>query len=402
LSEPNESSSQLGETVLTSNESEITIPEAGAGLNFKIGSTKDLIGSKEVIFHPGNTELNNINIGVVGDLGTGKTQLLKSLVYQMVKQPEQNRGVAPKILILDYKRDFSDTEDSCQFINKAKVKVVSPYKIPLNLFATDGDNSNRTMLDKIGFFRDILRKIFSVNAPVQDKNLKEAIKTAYQRAREDEGRDPTIYDVFKHYEAIVDKPDSVTGIISDMVDYEIFEDDPTKIVSFDEFFEGVVAIDLKDLSDEKLKKMVVVIFLNLYLDYMLKVKKKPFLGKDPQTRFIDSYLLVDEAHNIMPYEFEVLTKLLVQGRAFGIGVILASQYFSHFKTTRTDYLEPIGSWFIHQVPGLTARDLDKIGLPAASDSMVNRISGLEKFNSLCKTLDWSGEFIEEVPFYQLD
>ncbi|MFM9500811.1 hypothetical protein ACKI1Q_45510, partial [Streptomyces galilaeus] len=60
------------------------------------------------------------------------------------------------------------------------------------------------MLDKIGFFRDILRKIFSVNAPVQDKNLKEAIKAAYQQAKDDEGRDPTIYDVFKQYEAVVD------------------------------------------------------------------------------------------------------------------------------------------------------------------------------------------------------
>lgn len=397
LSGSGESSSQQEGVVTASNEL-----ETSKGLKFKIGSTKDLIGSKEVIFHPGNTELNNINIGVVGDLGTGKTQLLKSLVYQMVKKPDQNRGVAPKILILDYKRDFSDTGDSCQFIDKAKVKIVSPYKIPLNLFETGGDNSNRTMLDKIGFFRDILRKIFSVNAPVQDKNLKEAIKAAYQFARNEEGRDPTIYDVFRHYEAIVDKPDAVSGIISDMVDYEIFEDDPSKIVSFDVFFDGVVAIDLKDLSDEKLKKMVVVIFLNLYFDYMLRIKKQPYLGDSPQTRFIDSYLLVDEAHNIMPYEFEVLTKLLVQGRAFGVGVILASQYFSHFKTSRTDYLEPIGSWFIHQVPGLTARDLDKIGLPAATDSMVNRISGLEKFNSLCKTLGWSGEFIEETPFYTLD
>lgn len=384
------------------NEPEIISSEPTIGLNFKIGRTKDLIGSKEVIFHPGNTELNNINIGVVGDLGTGKTQLLKSLVYQMVKQPEQNRGVSPKVLILDYKRDFSDKEDSCQFINKAKVKVVSPYKIPLNLFSTEGDNSSRAILDKFGFFRDILRKIFSVNAPVQDKYLKEAIKAAYQNTRNEEGRDPTIYDVLVQYESIVEKPDSVTGIISDMVDYEIFENNPTKIISFDEFFDGVVAIDLKDLSDEKLKRMVVVIFLNLYFDYMLKVKKQPFLGENPQTRFIDSYLLVDEAHNIMPYEFEVLTKLLVQGRAFGVGVILASQYFSHFKTTRTDYLEPIGSWFIHRVPGLTARDLDKVGLPTASDSMVKRISSLEMFNSLCKTLDWGGEFIEEIPFYQLD
>ncbi|RPV49032.1 hypothetical protein IPC790_07495 [Pseudomonas aeruginosa] len=403
LSGLSKTSLQLEAIVPAGDEPGFNGPEVTAGLNFKIGLTKDLIGNKEVVFYPGNTALNNINIGVVGDLGTGKTQFLKSLVYQMVTNPEKNRGVAPKVLILDYKRDFSDkTDKNCQFISKAKVKVVSPIKIPLNLFSTAGDNSNRAMLDKIGFFRDILRKIFSVNAPVQDKNLKEAIKEAYRCTRDNEGRDPTIYDVFKHYEAFVDgRADSVSGIISDMVDYEIFEDDPAKITSFDKFFEGVVAIDLKDLSDEKLKKMVIVIFLNLYYDYMLRVEKQPFLGKDPQTRFIDSYLLVDEAHHIMPYEFDVLSKLLLQGRAFGVGVILASQFFSHFKTQRTDYREPIQSWFVHQVPGVTARDLDRIGLPAASDVMVNRISRLEPFNSLCKTLDWDGEFIEEIPFYKL-
>lgn len=376
---------------------------AGSGLSFTIGQTTDLIGNKEVSFNPGNTALNNINIGVVGDLGTGKTQLLKSLIYQMVKSPEKNRGIAPKVLILDYKRDFSDKDDDCLFIDKARVKVVSPYRIPLNLFSTEGDNSKRAMLDKAGFFRDILRKIFKVNAPVQDKNLKEAIKSAYSTCRELYMRDPTIYDVLEQYEMIVDgKPDSASGIMSDMVDYEIFEEDPSKIISFKEFFDGVVAIDLKDLSDDKLKNMVIVIFLNLYYDYMLNIEKKPFLGDEPQTRFIDSYLLVDEAHNIMPYEFEVLSKLLLQGRAFGIGVILASQYFSHFKTQKTDYREPIPSWFIHKVSGVTTRDLDRIGLPNAQDSMVSRIAGLEPFHSLCKTLNWEGEFINEVPFYKLD
>lgn len=392
----------------SSEQKEVPCPLGDEGTNssairFKIGEASDLIVNNDVDFFPGNTELNNINIGVVGDLGTGKTQLLKSLVYQMVRSPENNRGVAPKVLILDYKRDFSDLDDDCQFIDKAKVKVVSPYKIPLNLFATGGDTSNRAMLDKIGLFRDILRKIFSVNAPVQDRNLKEAVKAAYRSTRDSKGSDPTIYDVFEHYESFVDgKPDAVSGIMSDMVDYEIFEDDPAKITSFEEFFDGVVAIDLKELSDDKLKKMVIVIFLNLYCDYMMKVEKKPFIGESPQTRFIDSYLLVDEAHNIMPYEFPVLSKLLLQGRAFGIGVILASQFFSHFKTQKEDYREPIQSWFIHKVPGVTSRDLDKVGLPAASDSMVNRIASLGKFQSLCKTLGYEGEFIEEIPFYRLD
>ena len=374
------------------------------GICFKIGEAPELLSNNEVMFNPGNTDLNNINIGVVGDLGTGKTQFLKSLVYQMVKHPENNRGVAPKVLILDYKRDFSDLADAnCCFIDKAGVKVVRPENLPLNLFSSNESSSSMAWLDRYSFFRDILRKIFGVNAPVQDERLKQAVKLSYEKKRTIEGEDPTIYDVFEEYKEAVDgKPDSVYGIMSDIVDYAIFEKDASKIVTFDQFFDGVVAIDLSMFNDDKLKNMVVVIFLNLYYDYMLKVEKKPFLGKDPQTRFIDSYLLVDEAHNIMPFEFPVLSKLLLQGRAFGVGIIMASQYFSHFKTQKEDYREPIQSWFIHKVPGITARDLDKVGLPSVGDKIINRIASLGTFQSLCKTLGYSGEFIDGMPFYKLD
>ena len=384
---------------ISNEEGDASVP----GICFKVGEATELLGNKDVMFYPGNTDLTNINIGVVGDLGTGKTQLLKSLVYQMVKYPENNRGVAPKVLILDYKRDFSDTTDnSCSFIDKAQVKVVLPTRLPLNLFNSGGNKAPTAWLDRYAFFRDILRKIFGVNAPVQDERLKQAVKSSFKRKQED-GLDPTIYDVFEEYKAVINgKPDAVYGIMSDIVDYEIFEKDPSKIVPFDQFFDGVVAVDLSLFSDDKLKKMVIVIFLNLYYDYMLKVQKQPFLGKDPETRFIDSYLLVDEAHNIMPYEFPVLSKLLLQGRAFGVGVILASQYFSHFKTKNVDYREPFHSWFIHKVPGVTARDLDMIGLPSVGDRIIDRVASLGKFESLCKTLGYSGEFIKEVPFYQLD
>jgi DNA phosphorothioation-dependent restriction protein DptH len=135
---------------------------------------------------------------------------------------------------------------------------------------------------------------------------------------------------------------------------------------------------------------------------MKKVKKRPFLGECPQTRFIDSYLLVDEAHNIMPYEFPVLSKLLLQGREFGVGVILASQFFSHFKTNKENYMEPIQSWFVHKVPGIKVSDLDRIGLPNSGQSTINRIASLEVFESLCKTLGHNGDFIKGIPFYKLD
>ena len=372
------------------------------GIKFKVGeSLDDRFGKKDIVFYPGNTALNNINIGVVGDLGTGKTQMLKSMVYQLISTPEQNRGIAPKVLILDYKKDFSDLNDKdCQFIKKANVKIIKPKDIPLNMFNTQGCSSAAPWLERYSFFRDILGKIFSSKGPVQDANLKKAVKNCFSRL---EGKDPTIYQVFDEYEKIVGgKVDSIYGILSDINDYKFFERDPDKIISFDQFFDGVVAIDLNDINDNKLKNMIIVIFLNFYYEYMMRIKKRKFLGENPQTRFIDSFLLVDEAHNIMPYEFSVLSKLLLQGRQFGVGVILASQYFTHFKTSRENYIEPINSWFVHKVPGMKGSDMDRIGLPSKRQDEIARISSLQMFESLCKTLDYEGEFMTGIPFYKLD
>ncbi len=58
--------------------------------------------------HPSNTRLNQLNVGVVGDLGTGKTQLrlspaalslalTKALIYRFTRPAARNRGHAPKI-----------------------------------------------------------------------------------------------------------------------------------------------------------------------------------------------------------------------------------------------------------------------------------------------------------------
>lgn len=375
--------------------------ELCAGINFKVGESLDRFEDRDAVFYPGNTALNNINIGVVGDLGTGKTQLLKALVYQLVNTPENNRGEPPKVLILDYKRDFSDLKnENCKFISKANVKVIKPKDLPLNMFNTSDSSAATPWLDRYSFFRDMLSKIFSAQKPIQDAYLKKAVKQCF---KEIEGRDPTIYEVFDAYEVLVEgKIDTTYTIMSDIIDYEIFESNPEKIKSFESFFDGTIAIDLSGFSDDKVKNMIIVIFLNFYYDYMKKVKKRKFLGEDPQTRFIDSYLLVDEAHNIMPYEFPVLSKLLLQGREFGVGVIMASQYFSHFKTNKENYMEPIQSWFVHKVPGIKASDLDRIGIPNAGQSMINRVASLEVFESLCKTLGQNGDFIKGIPFYKLD
>ena len=132
---------------------------------------------------------------------------------------------------------------------------------------------------------------------------------------------------------------------------------------------------------------------------MLKVEKKPFIGSNPSLRFIDSFLLVDEADNIMKYEFPVLNNLLLQGREFGVGIILASQFLTHFKTKNVDYREPLLTWFLHKVPHVDEKELQALGITNAG--IAQKISTLEIHQCLCKTLNFDGEFIHGTPFYQL-
>lgn len=171
---------------------------------------------------------------------------------------------------------------------------------------------------------------------------------------------------------------------------------------FDEFFSGVTVIDLAALGiGDKERNMLLVLFLNLYYEYMINLDKQPYVGRDPQLRFIDSMLLVDEADNVMKYNFDVLRQVLLQGREFGVGVLLASQYLSHFRTRETDYSEPLLTWFIHKVPNVSARDLQSIGLSRVAASTVETVKTLDVHHCFYKTLDVPGRFMRAAPFHEV-
>jgi DNA phosphorothioation-dependent restriction protein DptH len=370
------------------------------GLKFKVGSVKDAFQSRDVAFFPANTQLNQLNVGIVGDLGTGKTQLIQAFIHQLRANPSQNRGTAPRILIFDYKKDYSKPA----FVEATGARVVKPFDIPLSLFDTrDSSNPERAWLDRSKFFTDVLDKIFSGIGPVQRQKIKEAVKSAYASTKDAEPGFPTLEDVFAAYaEAAGDKVDSPYAIMSDLVDGAYFTSDRSKVQQFSSFLDGVVVVDLGAVGqDDRTKNMLVAIFLNLFYEHMLTIEKKPFIGADPQLRHVEAMLLVDEADNIMKYEFDVLKKVLLQGREFGVGVMLASQYLSHFKTSNENYVEPLLTWLVHKVPNITVRELESLGLPHVDSNMAQRIKSLECHECLYKTFDVDGQFIRATPFYEL-
>ena len=369
------------------------------GIEFQVGQAIDNFANEPRLFNPSDTRLNQLNMGVVGDLGTGKTQFLKAFIFNMIKAAPQNRGITPRFLIFDYKRDYI----SGDFVQDVNARIIKPWRLPLNLFDTTGiGDALMPWLDRYNFFADVLEKIYSCSRPVQRQNLRRVVRDAYVNCGK-QGRQPTIYDVHAGYQALVNgRADTTSEILDNMVTRELFSSDPGEHQAFDKFFEGVVVIDLAALGqDDNAKNMIVALMLNMFYEHMLRIPKRPYQGATPQTRVVDSYLLVDEANNIMKYNFYVLSKVLLQGREFGVGVILASQYLSHFRGQTTDYRAPLLTWFIHKVPNILPTELSALGMNSQASEMVSRVKALPNHWCLYKSYDGQGEFIEGIPYYKL-
>ncbi len=368
----------------------------GHGSKFLVGQRLDSVGDSPVQFWPGNTALNQMNVGVVGDLGTGKTQLLKTLISELRRTTRETQGTPISFLIFDYKNDYSDQA----FLDDVGGVVISPSNIPLNVFALSGPYSRASAFKRAQAFTDVLGKIYAGIGPIQRNNLVETIMELFQAKG---GDSPLMHEVLSGYRQRVGAADSVVGVLNKFVLPEVFVEDASALKPFNDFLgDNVLVINLSELGgDSHTQNALVILMLDLYYEYMLTREKWPFVGEDPQIRKLNSFLLVDEATNIMQFEFPVLEKLLLQGRQYGLGVILASQYLSHFKVGSTNYGEPLRSWFVHKVPHVTEAQLRMLSMPGATAANASRISTLNNHEAFFSSLDVSGEFIRGLPYFEL-
>lgn len=365
------------------------------GVKFPVGEFIGTIGAREANYWPGNTALNQLNIGVLGDLGTGKTQLLKSLIYRLRNAEAKNQEHPITLLIFDYKGDFQGED----FLAAVGGVVLKPRNIPLNVFKIEGKFEKFNADKKVKAFIDILSKIYKGVGNVQQAHVRDVIHKLYDTKGAD---GPTFQEIRTAYANVVKDPDSVWKILDDLNYAEVFSENPEELQSFADLVKDrVLVVDLKSLGvDTQLKNMIVAIFLNQYYEYMLNLEKWPFKGDNPQIRVLNSYLLIDEAHEIMDYNFKTLELLLLQGREFGVGVILATQYLTHFYKGY-DYAEPLRTWFIHKIPNISSKELHRLGLVSANDKDVQTIRTLANHHAYFSSLGTTGRQIRTYPFFEI-
>ena len=366
--------------------------------------------NKEVYWYPNDTDkVFHTNTGIIGTMGTGKTQFTKSMITQIYRESKYNvDGKKVGILIFDYKGDYNKSKTD--FIEATNANVYELYHLPFNPLSVIKAVNSKPMLPlhTANSLKVTLAKAFGLGIK-QETLLRDLIMEAYEKRgiiknKPDTWDNPAptlkdVYDIYVNREDL--KEDSLYAAFSNLIDFEIFEPDPYQTKSLFELIDGVTVIDLSGY-DPDIQNLVVAITLDLFYSQMQAYGHSGVKGN---LRQLNKMILVDEADNFLSKDFETLKKILKEGREFGVGTILSTQLLSHFSTGENKYSDYILTWIVHNVAEINTKDAKYIfNAQAKSDQEVicNKIKSLSKHYSLVKMGDSDRPiFMRDRAFWEL-
>lgn len=366
---------------------------------------------KPVIWEPNDTtQLFHTNTGIIGTMGTGKTQFTKSLIAQLYQEQNHNvDGQQLGILIFDYKGDYN--ESKADFAETTNAKILKPYHLPFNPLALTKANVFKPLLPihTANAFKDTISKVYGLGPKQQDTLLQCIIET-YQTSSIAPGNPssweneaPTFEQVYQRYasDEEIKKNDSLASAMNKLHQFEVFESNPSKTKSLYDILDGVVVIDLSGYHSD-IQSLIVAITLDLFYAQMQASGSSKMEGNYRQ---LTKLILVDEADNFMSEGFPSLKKILKEGREFGVGTILSTQFLKHFGSGEDDYAKYILTWVVHNVPDLKNSDVEFV-FNSESKSQVNQvlynaIKGLTKHHSIIKIGNNKPVYVQDKAFWEL-
>lgn len=371
--------------------------------SIKIHVGHSLSGHREVVYEPNNTKMvSHPNMGIIGTMGTGKTQFARSVIAQFSKESINNVGGKPVgMLVFDYKGDYKDKE-FLDAVDGTCYKFNYPFN-PLKLVVNDeveGMNLPAITADRIA---DSFAKAYGLGLK-QQSNIKQVIIDTYKDAgitKEPSSWEkpvPTMEQVIEKYFDTYDSNDKAFALFDKLRDYTIFTTDNSNCVSLFEWLNSVRVIDLTLYPDDT-KKVIVSLILDLFYAEMRQ------LGGSKQEngfRELRAMIMVDEAHQFLKKDFNSFRSIISEGRMFGVGMILSTQNVSDFKTSKEDYSQFILSWIIHHVNSISKAELSNIF--GSSNPNIDRymdfINKAKLFESVCK-IGSRVDGIRDLPFFEL-
>ena len=270
---------------------------------------------RDVWFDPNlpGQQLPNPHISITGETGSGKTQATKAIISELGQQ-----GLPA--LILDFKDDYSDES----FITGECFRLYDANftSLPFNPLTPAIDKRQDLVNPSRHIYQvtDIIKRIYKLGDQ-QTFRLREAIKRVYELAEISlhprPAKDGIIFPPFDNVqEQLLDDKanESLLGRLSPIFDLGLFHTDK-KQSNLDEFLRSSLVIRLGQLPGDEVKNAVAEFFLMALYNHLIQ---------QPQTHVLGQLLVLDEAWRVVESPF--LTPLIREGRAFGLGAVIASQF----------------------------------------------------------------------------
>ena len=272
---------------------------------------------REIWFDPEGPDdrLPNPHIAINGETGSGKTQMTKAIVSDL------GRFSIPA-LILDFKDDYSESFEG--------LRVYDPnlQPLPFNPLspAPDARTGQVSPTHHIHQLTEIIKRIYGLGDQ-QAYRLREALKATYESvglATRPSVPPPTqqypSFDALRGY-LDPDKDGKLLGRLSTIFDLELFAAE-TGESQLSSVFEASTVVRLAQLPGDETKNAVAEFFLMVLYNHLVRL---------PQAHRLNRLLILDEAWRLVRSPF--LEPLMREGRAFGLGVFVATQFPTDLPAT---------------------------------------------------------------------
>lgn len=276
------------------------------------------VTEEEVVWRPSGADnpLNNFGFLITGDSGNGKTSIIKAVIADAV-------AAGVPVCIFDFKNDYAKNPNSYADDLGIAVHDIERDGIPFNPMALVADDEGICRpINQVHELSGILARIFGLQAQ-QQARLRKAMVEAYvavgirpeQRVEvRNSPEAPAFSAVRLRLENDV-KNETLLNRLSPLFDLDLFPDSATASTTFDGMLSKSIVLRLNALPDDKIKSAIAEFVIVRLHAHMLR-------GAQPRT--LTRLLVLDEAWRVK--DSMRLQELCREGRAFGVGVVIGTQF----------------------------------------------------------------------------
>ncbi len=298
-------------------------------LSFIIGNYED--GTDVEIKINDLKEFDNRNIAIAGMAGSGKTQLMKDILYQISK----NSNNQLKFIFFDYKGE-GNPEQLKTFLNATNCEFIDIVKdggIKFNPFSSISLDEREKPFS-INAFVDTIATFVPGMGVVQKNSLKTVLRDLLDSKK---GTYPTINELFEsledYYESNKIKPDTLYSAIQNLTE-NLFNEVQEDILK------KSLYLNLPPNLSDVLRQLLVFLLLRYFNTFFSSTNDAEPIDDIFPLRYV---IVIDEAHIYLKNKNarKALEELLRLLRSKGVIVVMLSQGVEDYKTKDFDFASQV-------------------------------------------------------------